>query len=287
MATAGRPHVEGARHRRAVPARAIGRAAPLARRSARSCYFTIVTGVITTDGTATEDSTAEFLRGFMQDLHTFSHSAYIRYCHVIRNSAARKLGRISYAPDASLYRRSSLSSSLLRQCVTCGDELSNQMASLLGRKVIAPFDPLHFVSKVVILDRVSKPTRIVADFGGETSMSARLCLLLSDRKRRGSAPASCAGCPAHERRSSDSACCLQRTSEGDEFAPPVPAAAASKRASHCRGRTRRRLCPPRFPDLLAMSSVGLPHGHRCRVFFPANARSRSTTSIGASTAGAT
>ena len=35
------------------------------------------------------------------------------------------------------------------------------MASLLGRKVSAPFDPLHFVSEVVIFDGVAKPTRII------------------------------------------------------------------------------------------------------------------------------
>ena len=44
--------------------------------NAPEAYIQFKPGLIAADGTVTDDSTAEFLRGFMQDLHTFIQRVY-------------------------------------------------------------------------------------------------------------------------------------------------------------------------------------------------------------------
>lgn len=44
--------------------------------NAPEAYIQFKPGLITADGTVTEDSTAEFLRGYLQDLHTFITRVY-------------------------------------------------------------------------------------------------------------------------------------------------------------------------------------------------------------------
>lgn len=44
--------------------------------NAQEAYIQFKPGLIATDGTVTDDSTAGFLRGFMQELHTFIVRVY-------------------------------------------------------------------------------------------------------------------------------------------------------------------------------------------------------------------